>query len=229
MRTKFVLTTILLTLGFCYLLNAQTLFPKVGISVAKIQGEDNTGVKSRIGLSFGVGYSVDIGGIFSFQPELLFIQKGAKLDYSDSQPGFYRFELDGYLKVNYLEIPVLFKANFPTNTEAVKVYLIAGPAMSFGLGGKTKLHFYYEEDGFILEEGGKGKVKFGDEPDNYEGYNAYLKRVDISAQLGGGVILYDKFMIDLRYGIGLTDLSDNEESRHRVFQFTVGMPIQLKK
>jgi hypothetical protein len=219
---------------FCFIASAiyaeaQTITPKIGMSLAKVNAEDNTGNKSKPGLSLGVAFTQPIGGIFSFQPELLFIQKGSKLDYQESEPGFYEIDLKGHIIINYLEVPLLLRADFPTNNDAIKVYLNAGPSFAIGLSGKTNLDLYLEFDGEVIEIKDSGKVKFGDEPNNYEGTDAYIKRFDLGAQLGGGVIIKEKFMIDLRYGIGLIDIYDGEKSKNNVFQFTVGMPFPFSK
>jgi hypothetical protein len=213
-----------------YSAQAQMFIPRAGISLAKIDGDDNTGIKQRLGFAFGVAYVKPLKGAFSFQPELLFVQKGAKLDYSESEPGIYRIDLSGKLVINYLEVPLLINADLPTNSPNFKVFLIAGPAFAIGLGGTTEVNFYYEEDGsVIIDEELSGKVKFGDPPANDSSGDAYVNRFELSLQLGGGIIIKDKFLIDLRYGIGLTDLADDDTSRHRVFQATIGIPIKLVK
>ena len=83
------------------------------------------------------------------------------------------------------------------------------------------LHFY-------------GVLKFGDEPANYEGNDYYLDNsLDIGVQLGGGVKV-GPIIIDLRYGLGLTNLMDEPDgfsgdwlNQNRSFQLTVGYPILL--
>lgn len=226
-KNLIVLSLLLLILNST---TAQTIIPKAGIGLAKIEQDDNTGMKSRVGLTLGVAYNIKIGSTLSIQPELLFIQKGVKLDYSESDPDFgYSVSLDGYLHINYLELPVLLRVDIPTNTESIKVYFNAGPSLGIGLGGKTKIDFMADfGGGDVTVEKGEGKVKFGDEPANYDGYDAYIKRTDIGAQFGAGVLIKDKVMIDLRYGIGLTDIVEDEKSKNKVFQFTLGFPIQIK-
>jgi hypothetical protein len=218
----------------CFILSAtlaeaQTFIPKAGISLAEIDAEDNTGVKQRLGLSLGIAYNMPIKGAFSFQPELLFVQKGAKLDYSISEPGFFKVDLSGKIIINYIEVPLLVHANLPTNSSNLKFYLAAGPAVAIGLGGKTEINLYVEEDGdVIIDEKISGSVKFGDQPANDESGDAYIKRVEISAQIGAGFIIKDKFIVDFRYGVGFTNLYDDEKSKNKVFQATIGMPLMRK-
>jgi hypothetical protein len=214
---------------------AQTLIPKAGVTLPKIEYEENVGAKSKIGFTLGVGYNIAINDLFSIQPELSFVQKGTKSKSSYTYRGdvsSYTQTLEGNLTINYLELPVLAKVTFGSGT---KFFLNAGPSIGFGLGGKATYEIIYSETymGETVTETmeGNGKVKFGDEPDEYEGEDAYFdNRLDLGLQFGGGAIVANKIMIDVRYGLGFSNLWDGEEnkSQHRVFQFTVGIPLTLK-
>ena len=69
-------------------------------------------------------------------------------------------------------------------------------------------------------------VKFGDGEDEETLY--VEKKTDFGLQFGGGVIIAEKVMIDLRYGAGLSTLFEDESVKNNVLQFTVGIPINLK-
>jgi hypothetical protein len=210
---KIVLLMALIVLSFT--IRAQTVIPKIGFTLAKIAAsEDGDGEnKSKLGLMLGAAVEIPFKDNFSFQPELLFIQKGGKYTYSEDDESSETKET-----INYLEIPVLFKATFG---EATKFYANAGPSFGFAIGGKYK----YEESFDGDTESDSGKLKFGSgEEDDYKG-------LDFGFQLGGGVLIADKYIIDLRYGLGLSNISNAEDGdfklKNRVLQITFGMPLNL--
>ncbi len=82
----------------------------VGINLAKIVGEDFEGedmdTDSRTGFLFGAVAEFRFNDNIAVQPELNFIQKG----FSEEIEIFPGVTEDVQLILNYLEIPVLFKA-----------------------------------------------------------------------------------------------------------------------
>lgn len=186
---------------------SQTLIPKAGLAMAKLGGSDVEDQKFNLGFTLGMGFNLPLGsGPLSIQPELNFIQKGSKanIDIYSSK-----------LKLNYLEVPVLVKATFG---ETTKFYFNAGPSIALGLGGKLKA-----TEGSITEE---VDVKFGDGEDEEALY--VEKKTDFGLQFGGGVVIAEKIMIDIRYGAGLSSLFEDEKVKNNVLQFTVGVPLNLK-
>lgn len=210
---------------------AQTLIPKAGLTLSKIAFKNHSGVKSKIGFTFAVGYNIAISDLLSIQPELSFVQKGVKGKSTETQ-GSVTETLEDDLTINYLELPVLARLAFAPGS---KFYLNAGPSIGLGVGGKYKYtetyRRTYQGDTHTEIFESIGKIKFGDEPDNYQGEDTYFdNRLDIGIQVGGGAIIADKIMIDVRYGFGFSNLVDGEDnkSQNRVIQFTVGIPISLK-
>ncbi len=193
--------------------NAQiTIIPKIGISVSKVAYEvpvvniDKDDLESVTGLVLGAGLEYKVNDLFSFQPELLYIQKGGRIDLGI---------VEGETKLNYLEIPLLAKFNFAV--DPVKLYLNAGPSLGFGIGGENK--------GNILGFGGSGDIDFGDGDDE-------LKPVDVGLQVGGGVgypLGQGTLLLDLRYGAGLSNLSNAEDFmfKNRTFTVAVGYAFSL--
>jgi hypothetical protein len=119
-------------------------------------------MKSKIGLNLGLGINVPISEIFSFQPELQFIQKGYRIKFSESDQGF-SIKADGKVNLNYLEVPVLIKA--AVGADDLKFFFAVGPSIGVGLGGKGKLKLETEFLGAKESTDEDFKVKFGDEPD----------------------------------------------------------------
>lgn len=232
-RTQVRILTILIGtfILICTLLvDAQVIIPKIGASISRIN--DNTSQKSRLGFSFGAGYNIKINDVFSIQPELLFIQKGKSLNIHeliyefDTQVGAY--DDSGDLLINYLEVPVLINVKLLDN-KTVNIYAYAGPSLGVGLGGKMNNDLSIDYYGNTTTNNETGKVVFGEEPSNYQGDDAYINhRIDVGAQLGSSLMIKEKFIFDLRFGIGLTDLDNEERSKNQCFQLTFGIPIHLK-
>jgi hypothetical protein len=124
--------------------------------------------------------------------------------------------------LNYLEVPILARANFG------KFYATTGTYVGFGVGGK-----YKGTDTFMgLTQEHEGNVKFGPEPDNYAGSNQYINAVDFGVQFGAGVKV-SVVIIDLRFGLGLTDIIDmrdyDAKTVNTSLQLTAAFPLVAKK
>jgi hypothetical protein len=202
---KIYLAGALILMSFA--VSAQTIIPKFGFALAKIKpSEDADGLKSKLGLVIGAAVDYPLMNNFSLQGELLFVRKGVK---------FAEGDFEGKHAITYFEIPVLFKASFDVN--GMKVYGNAGPSLSMALGGK----YEFSGDG----ESESGSLKFGsDEDSDY-------KPMDFGFQLGGGIVFMEKYQIDLRYGLGLSNISPDTEGgyteKNRTLQITFGMPLNL--
>jgi hypothetical protein len=208
--------------------SAQKFIPRIGASVFKVTGEevpDSAGISSLLGFTLGIGYQIPINERFSLQPELNFVQKGIKSDFDLEQDGT---SIKGTIKlvIDYLEIPFLAKATFGSTT---KYFVLAGPSLGYGIGGRVKYKLT-TNDPFIGSPSGQTGVKFGEQPEDYEGGNVYISnRIDFGIQGGAGVLIADKVFIDIRYSLGLSDVQDGYDSKNRGVLFTVGMPFNIKK
>lgn len=208
-----------------------TWMPKAGASFANVAfsddikdgwGGSNSDFGSKLGLVLGVAAEIPLGGeMFALQPELLFHQKGYHFEYNDATSG-EEYSEDYNYSLFYLELPVLAKVKFGN------FYVAAGPSIGYGLFGMYKGSYTWL--GETTDD--DGKVKFGNEPDNYEGDDEYVDNaLDFGVQLGVGYKI-SVIVIDLRYGIGLTNLYDQPagsdvdvKSQNRSIQLTIGYPI----
>jgi len=151
---------------------------KVGMSLANLSGDDIDGTSSKIGLAAGGFAGFGIGPL-TIQPEVLYVQKGAQgEDNSDVK-----------LKLDYLEIPVLFKGYFMGPQAKVRPCIYAGPAVGILLSAKY-------DDG-----------SDADAVDVKDGY----KSTDFGVAMGAGIDIQG-FTLDVRYTLGLTKLPDTGDS-----------------
>lgn len=157
---------------------------KGGVNVTTLYGDQVNGSDARAGFTGGLFLNYRFSPHWSIQPEVLFSMKGGDLDQGlTGETGSADYE------VGYLEIPVLAKYKFDTNSIA-KPYLNAGPQVGFTLYGESNER---------------------DINDNQ------LKDAEFALAFGGGVDfavasspvdLVQTVGLDLRYTLGLTDVFD---------------------
>jgi hypothetical protein len=99
-----------------------------GFNLSRFGGEDVSDVSTdgRVGLAVGVFGSFLLSDAIAFQPEILFIQKGADFTADDGTGGL--FQLD------YVQIPVLFRFRISSGESKAVPFVTAGPAIAFRIG-----------------------------------------------------------------------------------------------
>ncbi len=89
-----------------------SIIPRAGITIANASLADDNGLRngktSLLGFTGGLGFnfSVTDDNFFSIQPEILYVQKG----FSAAATGIINY--NGDYRLNYVEVPLLFKINF---------------------------------------------------------------------------------------------------------------------
>jgi opacity protein-like surface antigen len=171
---------------------------KLGLTVTNFGGEDADDLgfldfENKLGFAAGALMNIPLSPMVSLQPELMFVTKGAEVEI------FGRNE--GYLSLNYLEIPVLVRVDVPVAAN-VAPFVVAGPALGFLLSAKA-----------VDRNGNTDNIK-----DDFE-------NVDLGFIVGGGlgIPLSSGGVIDIevRYEVGLADINDdrnfNVELENRAF------------
>lgn len=149
---------------------------------------------------------IPMGSNFSFQPGVAFQQTGSKMStgYQDGE-----ILMDGWRKVQYLELPLNIIHYFPQNNLG-QFFIGAGPYTSIAISGQEKF------SKSIVS------ISFGTDKniDNMKKYDAGLNFL-------GGFKLANGFSIHGGYGLGLLDvkLDDKISTYNRVF--SVGLGYQL--
>lgn len=183
----FLIAVSLFMVGTAY--SQISIGPKAGVNFSTITGKNNSlDKKSLVGFNVGVVTNIGISEMFSIQPELFFSQQG------------YRFGgtvLDSPATVtqtfNYVNLPILAKATFGEGN--VRGYVNLGPYVGYMVGGKNTVDL----------QGNKStsKTDFALEKQ--------LNRFDFGIAAGGGALFklgQGDLMLDLRYSLGLTTVSD---------------------
>ena len=186
-------------------LQAQTTIGvKGGINIANVSTnvEDIEDLaEAKTGFVGGAFVSFGLGSLFAIQPELLYSQKGF-----EASEGL----LEAQLGTNYIEIPVLLKAQFKLAMLRPAIY--AGPVVSFETSCNLDL-----PDGSV-------------DCDDDEGF-VDRKTTDWAAAFGANLDFFlgpVTLIVDGRYQLGLTNLANDpdfpeEEVKSRVWQIMAGI------
>ncbi|MEM9822364.1 MAG: porin family protein [Bacteroidota bacterium] len=211
------------TLFFLFLLtslqvNAQSyLGLRSGLSFANVRtvnietpepGPDHiNGINAALFVELGISKS------FAIQPELNFLQKGYRV-----QEMFDGLTFDASVKLNYLELPILFKYRYG-NPDAINIYAIAGPSLGYAYSGRFIDNTFDFSRAVDFEVDGE----FG--------------RVDVSAVIGAGAnfpVGPGAIVFDLRYHFGLSSLleldpnvEDTEKLQNRLLNISIGYRIPI--
>ena len=186
-----------------------------GINIANVDfktdepDEFNPDFKSRTLGVFGAFVAWDFKPNFGMQIDALYSQKGTKFTESFTD-GVETFTFDFEARVDYLEFPVLFRANVPAS-DAVRFRVFSGPAFGFKVSDDVK-------------------QLFNGQPDNED--TPEFKGQDVS-WVAGGAVEFGQVFFDVRYSWGLMNIlkddaesSENEEVKTRTLGFMVGFRIK---
>lgn len=223
--------------------------PRLGLNVSTVSNSGtptgfNDETKSITGVQVGATLNVGISENFSFQPSLLFSQKGAEFSGSDSDnsnsPYVTTIKATATPKIGYLELPLNFVYTFGGQNG---VQIFAGPYAALGVSGSgTAKGEIITNDPNYLAIGATGtfpatlKVEFGDQQNENANNNsssnsltatATVRRFDAGLNAGVGYRV-GPFQAQLGYGLGLVnfvpkDTQGNDtgsKSYNRVFQLS---------
>ncbi len=145
---------------------------------------------------------------FAVQPEILFSQQGAKMDFTNPNNTDKR---DWKTGLTYINIPVLFKYYF-VQTGVGDINIQAGP--QFGLLQKAETNFY-DFDG----DGAQSRSGYEDVKDTY-------KNSDFGVTFGAGLDLNFGLSIDIRYCLSLQNIyAYNTDIKNQILQVSAGYKI----
>ncbi len=190
--------------------NAQgaTAGVEAGVNIANVSFDlsgASVSLDHRTGGIGGVFFGVDgkNGGLIV---EVLYTQKGTTI--GQSGPGF---TASTKVKLDYVEIPVLARVNLKAS-DKVMVHLFVGPA--FGIKVKDDIVDTVTENNVTTSETN----------------DANIKGTDVGIVFGGRMD-FNKFLIDARYDVGLTNVnkdtgSDEPKVKNRVFSLMFGVKFK---
>jgi hypothetical protein len=223
---------------------AQTIAPKLGLSYSHSAPEYGVWTYEpqthpRIGFTGGIAVDSPLSDKFSLQPEFLFLQKGYAIKdvfRDEMNNGISRMKDEVRLQV--LELPVILKYHFQVGT--TQMYAAAGPSISYYLKGThySSVSGKFEDNPeWNYSQRDSQNITFGETDPDFEGtgFEVADNRHDVGIQVGVGARIFDKLLVDVRYGQGFVALyeahpflnNSRENTQLRTLQITVGWPINL--
>jgi opacity protein-like surface antigen len=216
--------TFLFLILFAGIAQAQvSIVPKAGVTFANVSDHSTFNNRNSLtGFTGGVGLNYSLSGdnFLSVQPELLYSQKGFS-----AEGGIIGVNYEGDYKLNYLELPLLVKIGF--GTESIAAYVNAGPSVAYLLDGRVNGRVSAFGIGTDYEE----KLEFTDNPSIGNINEIEANRIEFGLNFGGGIGFNfaenSTLFFDIRYNLGLTDYDKNQDSKNRVIALTAGVKLPL--
>ncbi len=190
LSTKAFATVALISAG-SGVAHAQRLGITAGATFSNVRTSDDLNVSNRTGSTFGVSLQFPVGPSFTLQPELLFINKGAKFSNSSSTGNF---------RLDYIEIPLLLRYDISRGVIGPHIY--AGPSAGFNVGCNVS-----------------GNLTSGvNTSTDCHGNDFKPKSLDYGITAGAGVDFNLGGIAatgGVRYGIGLADIRNDNSAAFR--------------
>ena len=221
--------------------SAFSIGPRLGINMATVAASGDNAAEANPQNIFlpqiGVTLDMSFGDKLSFQPSLLFSQKGFKTEESGTQSfngTTVTYSATSKVRINYLELPL----NFVFTTGGTQGFqLFAGPYLALGVGGKADYQVTAKDNqGMNISESESYPVNFANqEPSNSNGNTFYVRQLDAGLNAGMGY-RQGPVQVQLAYGLGLGNLVPNnsngtdsgEKIQNRVLQLSANYFFGIK-
>lgn len=158
---------------------------KGGVNLGDFSGDDAPDNSStRTGFSGGAFYGIGINEQFGVRGEVNYVQKGSEGAVQTEDGDIH----DGTYKLDYVEIPLLFVADFPAG-DKFAFSIFAGPTFAFNTTAEVEVPAHNATESL----------------DNIKGF-------EFGAAIGGGIeYMLSSFSIiaDLRYSLGASSVADD--------------------
>lgn len=198
---------------------AVTVGPMAGIGFSTFSGDDadafgDEGLDfdkgSRTGFAVGGFAEFEFGSNFAVEPQLMYVQKGARYNGSVDVGTGTPVDASAGINLDYIQLPVLFKAELRKPDSKVTPSVFVGPAIGFNLGCTITA----EGDGEDFSE---------DCPDDT------FKSTDFSLVLGAG-LEFGRFSLQGRYDMGLGSVADADgvDVKNSGWLFTLGYGFRVR-
>ena len=174
--------------------------PDVGVGLDK---------GTRVGFAAGAFAEFEFGTRWAIEPQLLYIQKGAKYSGTLSDPDLGDVDVSTSLNTDYVQIPVLFKAEFRNPSGSVTPALFVGPAFGFNIGCSLSVD---------AGEVGSGDTDCDDDT---------VKSTEFSVVFGAG-LEFNRFSLQGRYDLGLSEIAEGADVKNGGFLVTLGYAFRLR-
>ncbi len=157
---------------------------KAGANFGDFAGDDKPeNLSTRTAFQGGGFIQCPINQRLGVRGEVLYVQKGAEGDFLTDDGDIHT----ALYKLDYIDIPVLFVANFPAGDSKFGFNVFAGPSFNFNVSAKAAV----EEHGTLDQD---------------------VKSFEFGAAVGAGATYAFEtcsLLADVRYSMGVTSASDH--------------------
>jgi hypothetical protein len=194
-----------------------TVGPMAGVSLSTFSGDDVDFISdegiflekgTRTGFAVGGFAEFEFGANFAIEPQLLYLQRGAKYSGSVDDGTGTLVGVSSSLNVDYLQLPVLFKAELRKPDSKLTPAVFVGPAIGFNISCKINAE-------------GAGSELSQDCPDDT------VSSTDFSLVFGAG-LEYDGFSLQGRYDMGLGSIADDGDVKNSGWLITLGYGFRIR-
>ncbi len=197
--------------------------------------EENDGVKQEgnkflFGFKFGGVAKISLSDQFSFMPELNYVSKGGKLDFTEVvKEGIITTttKAAGETRMSFIEVPLNLTYN-TASEDGSGFFGGLGPVISLGIGGKTDgtATTTIEVTGFPTQTASstyKADIKFDGKKDATDDY-AHLKGLEFGGNVFAGYKLSNGVFAKASYNMGFSNLSPEDKTSFKTsyFGLTIG-------
>jgi len=177
---------------------------KGGINMASLSGDSVDDLDTRNGFAGGLFWGTSIAQQFDVRIEGLYVSKGAEGPSGVTGDGHAH---DTVFKLDYIEIPVLFVANFGSG-EKLGFNVFGGPTFAFNIKDEAEVE------------------------DHDETVDLEAKGFEFGAAIGAGLeYMMSSFALtfDARYSLGASNISDTEgvDVKNRGIGLMAGLKFPL--
>lgn len=186
---------------------------KGGLNLSTLRGdfefvedgiEVDPGFSTKTGFVAGVAFNTGLIPLLSLQTEILYSEKGAKLDMPFDDIDDFA-SIDASIDLTYLEVPVLLRAGLPI--PGFSPFLYAGPAFAYNLSAEITSDIEFTDNGQQFSVSGSEDIK--DE----------IKSFDVGFIVGAGLefgLPMLKLHAEVRYTMGLSNISDVDNNNDTI-------------
>lgn len=228
----FFLLLLVFLISYIHDLKAQvSIGPKIGMGLSTFTTMKSDGIydaypvkKSIVTPQVGIMVNIELTRIFSVRPELLYNQRGFRVENNFYGPAS-KFDI----RINYIELPInlLLSGSFGPG----RLEVFGGPSIAYGFGGKGKYEVNGDNKSIEVHSG-----KHPDEPAQFD--IQYYNPFNASLNVGFGYKI-KSVIVQFAYNIGLTNTqchfsnSTLEENRNsyvtKAWAFTFGVAYLFEK
>lgn len=190
-----------------------TFHAKAGLNLSRYIGEGSERSEIKPGVRLGAGVEYKFNELISFQPSLMFSQKGTKVNLTNVESERLIY-INNTVNQLYFEIPLNAQFRFKL-TQNANLIVATGPYVAYGVGGKTK------KETTIKPKYNEKSTSVTDKVDTFNKNGMNIRPFDTGWNIGVGAEV-NQYIVSIESQIGLIKLQKESEMKNLNFALTFG-------